>query len=218
MDILDWLEIVILPVVAVVSLLIARHFKRDERILRSLEAVQRVAIRDAKKDQKVRIKGKIREQDDLLVAPISGKKCVAYQIEVSQVISSSYDDVEAELITEKKSVAFYIVDVNGDPAKILSRCQEISLHKELVEEFNRFDELPHTHMKVLEKYGEKATNFLGINKRFIFKEGILEVGERIFVAGKGFWQKPMDDSKPYFIMNGTPEEPMLISDRSTPTL
>lgn len=217
MELTDWLYYVVLPLVTIVALLLQKYFSRDQQVLRAIETMNTSSIKHVKKGERVKIKGRIKAQNDLITAPVSGRACLGYQLQVFRVASGSYSDVEAEMIHEAKSVIFYLEDKQG-LAKILPRWQEITLHKEMVEELGRFDEPSERQAKVLEKYGEKATTGLGLTRRLVFKEGILEVGEQVAVVGEASWYTPMDGSDPFLVMTGTPEEPMLITDQLEITL
>ncbi len=211
-EIIDWIFYPLLMFLGMLILWLKKYYSQDEQIMRSVEEVRVSSLRSVKKGDRVKISGVIIAPDELLTAPISGKKCVAYQLEVCQVVSGSYGDVDAEIIRDEKSLPFYIEE-KGHQVKIPGRYQEISLHKEIREESDWLNGPSAELTKILKKHGKKTSNFLGLTKRFIFKEGVLEVGEKIVVVGKGYWFKPTHEGPSVLVMEGSLEEPLLISDQ-----
>ncbi len=72
-------------------------------------------------------------------------------------------------------------------------------------------------IQYLEQFGKESTGMLGFNKTLRFREGILEIGEKVAVLGEGRWKDVYEPDLPVsfgrvLYIQATKEMPIFLSD------
>jgi hypothetical protein len=116
---------------------------------------------------------------ETLVAPISQRPCVLYQIRVEAQSESVDDAAWTPLLVREEGVPFLIAD-GTDRARVDPEGAQISLlHDRHLGDGNEPDE-DGRGAAFLARYGKSPSG-----RRLRFSEGIIEEGERIAVSGLG---------------------------------
>ena len=156
--------------------------------------------------------GKVENIKEPLIAPLSGKKCVYYEVIVSD--SSGEDNIL--LLKEKKYHHFYIVNSSGKAFVKIDKDTICEITSD-IDANTGFWKKPKKEMKVLlEKHKIKQKNFLDFNKSLNFIEKRYDVGEQIGVLGKGYWvispEKLNQSNKKVLTFKSLQDAPLFISD------
>ncbi len=124
-----------------------------------------------------------------LSSPLSHRKCAYYNVHIEQKVSSGKNSHWKTLIEKSDSNKFIIRGANGC-AYINGERQKkhIVMDREFSSGFMD-DPLPHLE-EYLKENGHESENFIGMNKTIRYSEGVLELGEKVAVLGKGEWKTP----------------------------
>ncbi|MEO1053639.1 MAG: hypothetical protein AAFX87_23590 [Bacteroidota bacterium] len=175
-----------------------------------------MSIDKAKQDLKVKVVGKVKPQENMLIAPLSRRKCVLYQVTVHEVYKTDLDyfmkdESESETLREENLIDFYFEDQAG-LAKVTRLSQDVLLVNQQIYKSREFDNLPQHFIEYLRSHDEDHRDVFRLKKNLIFRESSIGIGESISVTGKGYWHRPRQ-GEPVFVMRGDFDEPLLISDQ-----
>jgi hypothetical protein len=153
-----------------------QYFSNAEVVRRGLRGARLYRIRAFPPDKVARIAGTVRRSGELLEAPVTGRRCIAYVVRLRE--ESGGTGVTHPAIEETRGNPFLVEDTEGRALVKLERerCSlTLERHKEVgvVESTSGIDAL--LARQSVHKGGG----------RFRFEEGILEEGDRIAVLGKG---------------------------------
>jgi hypothetical protein len=175
----------------VVGGLIARHYFSDYQVLlRQLEAAPRTAIGKLTAGATC-VTGTVSEGERTLLAPLSGRRCVAFHLLVEERRGEHWRD----LTTIAEAVAFWIADETGKALVEPGTAFELALVREaggrtgLLGDLS--EELEATLRRFLAERGLDTTGFWGFEKGLRFREGVLVDGETASVAG--YASREIDD-------------------------
>jgi hypothetical protein len=186
---------------------------RSRRIVRLLRRTPRVAIADHDGAIARRIVGEVLALEPL-PAPISGRPCVCYAIEVDVLAPSPSGDGTQEwrrIVTERGGVPFVVTDPSGR-ARVDPTASELTIRTG-----ETTDERHDGARRYLLGKGHAPTH-----QRFHLRERIIAAGQRIAVAGMGV--RVPDTAPPtaevgyrsgsdiILAMSGTTKLPLFISD------
>ena len=149
---------------------------------RRLRAAAPAKISELREGLHCRIAGTVRTlEQGSLEAPLCGLPCVAYLLEVVQH-QATESGVEHDLVVyDRRAVPFLLVE--GDHRAVIDPSFAQILLKSSHEMKARFPhELNARARAVLEKHAPMRSGWPG---RFTFRESIVEVGDRISIAGVG---------------------------------
>lgn len=167
-------------------------FSPYQRTLRALRGVPRVSISEAVEGSLVRIVGTLRAGPRTLHAPLSGRGCACFRVEVDQRVSHGKRSRWRSLIRAENSVDFVVEDATGraivkggfiETAIVLDHHQRSGTFNNTTPELDAF----------LARHGHASTSFFGFNKRLRYREGVLEPGEIVALVGRARWE---DDPEP----------------------
>jgi hypothetical protein len=120
-----------------------------------------------------------------LVAPLSGRECAWYCVEV-QVKRGGKNSRWETIIKEENKSGFVIRDADK-----VAFIDDTNVKRHIVQDVHYssgFLNDPSNKLAAyLKKHGYKSENFLGFNKSIRYHEGVLEKSETIVVLGKGEW-------------------------------
>ena len=126
-----------------------------------------------------------------LIAPLSGRQCVFYTIKIEKRVSTGKSSHWKTVIKEEKVQAFFINN-NGDFVIVRPTQSPKNYVSYLVEDkktsSGTFNYPTPEFESLLRKYNIEPLNFLGFNKSLRYREGIIEIGEQITVAGIAKWK------------------------------
>lgn len=167
------------------------YFSRKMVVLRNLRRAQGKQIRDFKDGDKGKISGHVVFAGETIYAPLTGRKCSYYYVLVEEYRSNGKSGSWHKIIEEERQGDVVLRDASGyaiiDTGKTM--CYLVPDAKFESGSFN--DPTP-----VLENY-LRANNinpetWMGFNKKFRYREGILEKDEICTVSGEGQWNETKD--------------------------
>jgi hypothetical protein len=170
------------------------YLAKPARIINKLHSIKEKKIIDVKEGEVVRIKGKIKCLGKTLSAPLSGRKCVYYHTVVERENDHRNRGISPQWshLIEEEISGDIIVSDGKRYAVIDTRLVDSYL---VMDKEYRSGYLKNAALrleKYLEKHGHKSTGFFGDNNSIRYKEGVLEEGELIAVAGKATWKTKKD--------------------------
>jgi hypothetical protein len=138
-----------------------------------------------------KITGKALHVKEPLIAPYSKRKCVFYSIKIEQKKKTGKSATWRTLINEEKVQEFFL-EKGGDNV-IVKPSQNPKNYLSYLVVDNKtssgtFNDASIKFEKLLEYYNINSKGFFGFNKQLRYKEGIIEVGEEITVAGIVKWK------------------------------
>lgn len=184
---------IILLVICVIGLIIFLiiYFSEKNVIIRTLSKIPNKPTSSLKTNELSKISGKALHVKEPLLAPYTNRKCVFYQIIIQQRVSTGKSSHWKTLIKEERFQEFFL-ETNGDFVIVKPQdyprnyiCHLIKDHKQSSGTFN--DPTPKFEA-LLRRYHINPETFFGFNKRLRYEEGIIEIGERITVAGIAKWK------------------------------
>lgn len=185
--------LIILLVVSLIAGIVFLIFYYNPRqvIIRTLSKIPHKPSSSLKTNELSKVSGKALHVKEPLIAPYTQRKCVFYQIIIQQKVSTGKSSHWKTLIKEERFQDFFI-DTNGDfvivkptehPRNYISY-----LDKDSKQSSGTFNSATPKFISVLNRYNINHENFFGFNKRLRYEEGVIEIGERITVAGIAKWK------------------------------
>ena len=193
-----------------------RARRRARRTQRALAARRRSWISEA--HGPVRVTGRIQRDAKLLEAPLSGRRCVVYELLVDE-LSTGAPSLWRRLLDLRQACPFLLEDDSGKARIDTAGPGFVALVHDHVGVTSGV--YPGNHLKlsmVLESSGLLPMSWLGRWKPLRYAEGVLEPGELVTVGGNGAREidpggdRPTLRSPPQrLVIRGGESEPLLIS-------
>ncbi|WP_430411307.1 hypothetical protein [Kordia sp.] len=198
-------------------IIVGIFFSTKNRILRELKKVRRKQIQSVRENEYVKIVGKAKHAGEPLIAPLSKRECVYYDVKVEEKRGKHWkiiiDDVKFQDFFINTGTENAIINLKRQlPAT--KRIYLVTDHSLNSGVFKNIDPEIEQYLK---ENGNKSTGFLGMNKSLRYKESIIELDEEIAVMGIGKWQTidtPIDgysDSR-VLTLNGSKKQKLLVTD------
>lgn len=183
---------VFVPVIFFVLVLsivvLGSYFSAKKRLLRELKKSEPVPILRVQEKEYAKIIGKAKYVKEPLIAPISGRQCVFFQIRVDQKGSKNRWH---NLIDQTRTEDFFL-ETNGEMAVVnvndSAQFRKIVLDKDYKTTSGVFKEITPKLKSYLEEHGRKGTGIFGFNRSLRYREGIIGLDEVIAVKGVGQWK------------------------------
>jgi hypothetical protein len=160
---------------------------RELRIKRTIENIPTSKINTGAVGSNVEIKGQIdSEVQTAIQAPLSGKGCLFFSIEIQQEVRSKDNSYWKTLDQCYSHDGFYLNDGSGARALVYVRGAEIKREKsdkEFLTRSNRLDELPPSLIQALTEHRDKLKRFKWENSSWLFSNRIRFL-EWCFVSGE----------------------------------
>lgn len=186
------------------------HFTGEERVRRTLRRAPPTAISAMREDVRGKIVGRVHAVDELLEAPITGRRCVAYMIRIVPQDQST----SPSALHESKAVRFVVDDGSGralvDPTNA-----RLAIGGGTETQAGTLEDMPIRLAMLLEQRGTHPS------RRMLFREAVIVDGESIAVLGAGT-REPDPDAAPAASYRGEPatrlrltssaKHPLVISD------
>jgi hypothetical protein len=201
----------------IVLIIVGVFFSDKSRILRELKKVRRKAIHSVRENEYVKIVGKAKHAGEPLIAPLSKRKCVYYDVKIEEKRGKHWrtivDDVQFQdfFINTGTENAILNLHIQRDNTKRIHLVTDHSLNS------GTFKNTTPEIEQYLQQNGIKSTGFFGMNKGLRYKESIIELDEEIAVMGIGKWKTidtPIDgysDSR-ILTLTGSKEQKLLVTD------
>lgn len=189
----------------------------DVATRRALKCNKRIAVAAIKDGSTVSICGRLAYAAPPLVAPLSGRRCAAWEVTVVQWVENGEDAKRWEVVvSEQRSQDFYLDDGTGR-ALITARSPMMALHRDV-----RFTSGPSSQAApeleaFLARHGLSREYALGYE--LVWHEGVLEEGEQVAVLGAARLEADPDgvgtsyrDGALRVVVDEPDEDPLMLSD------
>ncbi len=163
------------------------HYRSEAVVLRTLGRMPYQRIGSLRTNAYGKLEGKALNIEAPLIAPLSKRECVFYQIVIEQLVQRGKHSTWKTLVDEEKIQDFF-VEQRGERVVVLPAMEPRNFIAYLVTDSSTksgtFNDPTSEFKSLLASYGIDSEGFFGFNKRLRYKEAIVEVGERITIAGK----------------------------------
>jgi len=190
-----------------------------------LAGTPRTSLAELPDGQLARVVGRTAQLDEVLEAPLTGRRCLYYQLTVAQPVLF----LSETLAHEERSVLFTLDDGTAraiiDPSQCILDGRDTSAsYMPTDRESALLTRLGIEPKLVTQRY--KGARHVRLDRRFIYRESIIGVGETIAILGSGV-REPDPDAPPEAAYRGTQptrlrmsggrNQPMIISDDPSTT-
>ena len=181
-------------------------------MLREFKKSRKKPINRIQENEYAKIIGRAKHVNQPLEAPLSGRKCVYYQVIVEVKGYKSW----RRIINNEKHQDFFI-ESNSEMAIVkMSLLQKSMKRFFLVKDYKEKSGFRNDATEKLQHYS-KSTAFLGINKTMRYSEGVIELNEPITVKGLAQWKIINEPIEGYsyskiLTLTGTKKEKLLVTD------
>lgn len=163
-------------------------FHADHVGKRRLKSVPRTPIAEAAEGQLVKVTGTLVVADQPgLEAPVTGRSCVGYVIEIKERMQSGATANWETLVTKEDAVVFLVED---DTGRAFVKAE--GAHLVLVRDGHVQSGLLSDHSERAKAFfaeqGTESQQALWKKKAVRFEEGVLEPGEEVSVLGVAAWE------------------------------
>ena len=194
-------SIIIISIVSVVAIIIflIYYFNPKTIILRRLKKLRFSKIGSLQNHHYSKVEGNALNVNQPLIAPLSKRECVFYQILIEKKVNSGKNSHWKTIVDEEKIQDFF-VEQTGERLLIFPKPNPKNYYAYLVSDkkanSGTFNDPTPEFQSLLDNYGIESTGLFGFNKQLRYRESIIEVGERITVAGYVKWvelEQPVSD-------------------------
>lgn len=176
------------------------YFSTKQVILRKLTKTRHKSIAGLKTNEFVKVHGKALHVKAPLIAPLTKRECIFYKMKIEKKVSSGKSSHWKTIVDEEKIQDFFI-EQNGNYVIVKPTKTPRNFKSHLVVDAKTssgsFKDPTPEFKALLNHYNIESEGFLGFNKQLRYKEGIIEVGEKITVAGVAKW-KTLNEPIPEF--------------------
>lgn len=214
---------VFLIAIGLVVALFVYYFSAKQVIIRTLKKSPSKPIARIQDKEYAKIIGQAKHVKDPLIAPISGRHCIFYQVIVEKKGSkNSWHTV----IDETRTQDFFI-ETRGEMAIVKvdqpKSFRKVYLDKDHERSTGYFNGSDPKLEQFLKSRGSKGTNFLGIKKTMRYKEGVIHLNEKIAVMGTAEWKtlnEPIEgfNYSKILTLSGSEKQKLLITDMKKLTI
>ncbi len=168
------------------------YFSKKQMVLRILSKIPHRSITSFKTNELTKVTGKALHVKEPLIAPYSKRKCIFYFIKIQKRVSTGKSSHWKTIVKEEKFQEFFI-DNNGEYVIVKPTQNPTNFISYLVTEkkasSGTFNDPTPKFKALLKQYNIDSSNFLGFNKPLRYYEGVIEIGEKITVAGIAKWKQ-----------------------------
>lgn len=169
---------------------LSNFFSYTAIIRRKLHNTKAANIAVCKDNEVVRLNGIVEKFESTLIAPLSKRSCVYYQVVIEVRKSSGRVNDWETLIHSERAVNFFLVEEESNEKAVISThrvWQELS--HQVVYKSGKLNETERKNFEhYLERHGQSSRGFLGSSKTMRYYESVLLPGDEVSVAGKALWK------------------------------
>lgn len=191
---------------------LAHYFSDEAKLKRTLRAARPWPIAELPEDTIGRVIGRAARLDQLLTAPISGRPCLFYVVEVVEKQGKS----TSVIIREETGVPFTLRDDSGH-AIVDPTGAKIALTTDVVTRSGTLDDATQLEEAFLARHGRTSRRWV-FNRGLTYREAIVEDGERVAILGAGVREPDPDAGPGAGYRGGPPTRLRLTSSRRFPLL
>lgn len=207
--------ILLFSVFAIIGI-ISYFFSTEKRILRALGKAPLKPINRIRENEYAKIIGKAKYVHKPLIAPLSGRQCVYYHIIIEKKVKNGW----SKYVEDKKIQDFFIE--SGSELAFINTTQsnkfsQVYLIKDHSLESGFLNDATAKLENYLESLGKRSSGLLGFNKTLRYREGVIELDEKIAIKGIGKWKglsEPIEGYSYSKILHiyGSKEQEFLLTD------
>jgi hypothetical protein len=171
--------------VAAIGGAMAGLFDKNERIRRLMRRARTIPIRDVRDGQVAKVVGRVRPPGDPLIAPLTGRPCIYWEIEVTE-----WEGTHARQITRTHDQRDFLIDDGSGRALIQLRRAAIAARVDA--RWARHDDADERTRGALRALGIAAADGVGKPRQLTYWEAVIEPGEEIAASGRCEWQADPD--------------------------
>lgn len=180
------------------------YFSRKTIILRRLKKLPFAKISSLQNHKYAKIDGIAINIEAPLIAPLSKRKCVFYKITIEKKVSSGKNSRWKTLVDQEQIQDFF-VQQNEERLVVFPTKEPKNYYDYLVTDkktnSGTFNDPTPEFKNLLNFYNIDTEGFFGFNNTLRYEEAIIEVGERVTVAGFVKWIKLDNPVKDYSYSN-----------------
>lgn len=209
--------LVVLFIILIAGLAVAAWlFSKKAKVKRLLKKTPSMRIGEFLGGEAGRITGRVIFAGETLVAPLTGRKCSYYQVEVQEYRSSGKSGHWYTIINEERAGDIILND-GTNYCMIGKGTLKSYLNMDANYNSGTFKNATPELEAFLVSRGYKSTGLLGLNKSIRYKEGILEENEVFTAAGIGAWTtgRPSNVNLPgsrYLLLGPMPDGCIYLTD------
>ncbi len=179
----------ILIFTGVIGFSIYQYFtKHDATVKRKLKKEPSKAIEDFDEGKTGKVVGEVFPDREILIAPLSGRECVFYQIVITEDQTEDGEGSTNEVVLrDEKSTSFYLTDNTG-LAHVDLKKAKVFLVKDGKFDTRLFRGPNEDLQAYLEEHNIDTKLLFNLHRELDCYEGVIEVGEEVAVFGKGYWE------------------------------
>ncbi len=166
------------------------YYRSEAVIIRTLKRLPYQRLGSLRTNAFCKIEGKALNIEEPLIAPYSKRKCVFYQILIEQRVQRGKHSHWKTIVDQERIQEFFI-EQKGERCVVLPVTDPRNfiayLETDKTKSSGTFNDPTPEFMSLLRTFNIESEGFFGFNKPLRYKEAIIEVGERITVAGKVKW-------------------------------
>lgn len=168
------------------------YFNPKTSILRRLKKLPHSRIGSLQNNKFAKVEGTAQNIEDPLIAPLSKRKCVFYKFKIQKKVSNGKSS-HWKTIIDQEHIQDFFIEQTGERVVVLPTKVPKNFHDYLVTDkktnSGTFNDPSPEFKKLLKFYNIDTETLFGFNKQLRYSEAIVEVGERITVAGFVKWMK-----------------------------
>ncbi len=184
--------IVLIIVAILIFAFLIYFFSPKNIILRRLKELPHSKIGSLQNNKFAKVEGIAKNIEDPLIAPLSKRKCVFYKFQIEKKVRRGKSSHWQTIIDEEHIQDFFIEQA-GERVVVLPTKNPKNYYDYLVSDTKTssgtFNDPTPEFRKLLKFYSIETENLFGFNKKLRYSEAIVEVGERITIAGFVKWIK-----------------------------
>lgn len=180
-----YLVAIFIVIIAAVFIL-GWYFSKKAKVKRLLKKTPNMRIGEFLGGETGRVTGQVKFAGETIVAPLTGRKCAYYHVEVQEYRSSGKSGHWYTIINEERAGDIIMHD-GTNYCMIGKGTLKSYLHMDANYNSGTFKNATPELEAFLVSRGYKSTGLLGLNKSIRYKEGILEENEVFTAAGTGTW-------------------------------
>ncbi|HEY5922885.1 MAG TPA: GIDE domain-containing protein [Kofleriaceae bacterium] len=195
------------------------YYSNDQQIRRRLRKTPTRSIQELRDDELGKVVGRARGLDEMLEAPLSGRRCVYFVAIVEEQRSTGKSSYWKTIIKETRGVLFMLEDDSGR-ALVDATAARIAIDFDGKSKSGTFDDPTPVERAFLDRHGQKGEGWI-FNRTLRYREAVIADGETIAVLGAGT-REPDPDAPPAEAYRGepptrlrltsSPKYPLVISD------
>ena len=177
------------------------YFSKKQRILRKLNKFHTRRVIQFRTNELTKITGKTLHVHEPLIAPLSGRRCVAYLITVKKKRNTGKSSSWHTVLQLEEFQDFFIEE-NGEvvlvqPRKSPKKNYDAFLVQDHSVRSGFLNDPTPEFESFLRTHDIDSTNLLGFNKTLEYSERVIELGEIVTVGGIAKWKEVNEQLSDY---------------------